>query len=735
MRPGRLLASAVSLALIVYLAVTLDLSEIAAQYADMVPEFVAGALAISLLNLLVGTVRLASLVRHLGRVSVAFMDLLRANVAGLLSSLVVPNLIGSVVGRYVLLRRNGLTIGDIATLVTVERLLLVLVGGSLLIVGWTAVLGVDTLTVIAGELALPQIVCGLLLAIIFLFSAFRWKREANLIASVLSLKNLARAAWLISLTLFGQGLMLVVYLFCTKALAIPDVNPWKLMALATIVSFAAGLPFSVNGWGVREIAAIFAFQHAGIGAPEAVAISVLVGLLSTCVILISAPSLLLNRSQKQSTEIDEAALTEAPVSAGQSRWKFLLIAALGVGLLIFFTIHVPIEDTLITMNFGDPFAVLAFVLCALSLVGTRQAPFKVPAAFSAWIAALTGMIVLGFIIGISRYGVTDWALSNRFVGWGVILGYTGLGAMIVSTLGRHGLRQLCEVILASAAAIIWFSLIYPRAGNLFGWPPDFAENFEGFSSNRNTFAFQLLIALCGALAYSRVMAKKERLWCYCFLMGSVIFGIYRTYSLAGIGGGAIVLAATFLFGLADRRVVLKSLAAAALIWGLLKLDVYVFQWDILPTGVFSSIAGGSVANVSLMERFLSVTHGLSLWRENPIFGAGLGAFVNLNLGERGQALVIHSVYVWLLAEFGLFGFLVAASLPVAVMVMLIRSWRQPKSPAAVLLIGCGISFLVFSTVHDIAYQRLFWIVLGAVAAAYGWRSHMPARIKGASGAA
>jgi len=721
MKPGRILASAVSLALIGYILVTLDISAIAAQYAEIVPEFVFGALVLMVLNLLAGTARLVFLVRYVSRVSIAFTDLLRANVAGLLSSLFVPNLIGSVVGRYVLLRRNGLTVGDIASLVTIERLLLVLVGGSLLVVGWVAVLGVGTLSAIAGEVALPQIIGGLVLAVAFLFAAFRWKREADLVRSILSLKSLLRTAWLVTLTLAGQGLMLVVYLFCTKSLGLQDVNPWKFLAVAAIVSFAAGLPFSINGWGVREIAAIFAFEHVGIEAPEAVAISVLVGILSTCVILIAAPSLFLSRPPISTDRLDDETLANTTVKSERARWKIIMIAGLGVGLLIFITIHVPIQNTLITMNFGDPFAILAFILCLVSWLGTRRPPFTAPAAFSAWIAALTAVIAIGFAIGAGRFGVTDWAMNNRFLGWGVILGYTGLGAMIVSTLGRHGLRQLCEVILASGAAIVWFTVIYPRAGSIFGWPVVVDGNFNGFSSNRNTFAFQLLIALSGALAYSRVMARHGRTWCYCFLAGSVIFGILRTYSLAGIGTGALLLAFAALLGLADRIVVLRAVAIAVLLWMAVKIDTQLFGWQNVASGSFSSISDGAIANNSLVERFLSMSEGLALWREHPIFGAGLGAFVNLDLGERGQPLVIHSVYIWLLAEFGAIGFVIAASLPVAVAIAFARSRLTTTPPAAVLLIACGATFLIFGAVHDIAYQRLFWMVLGAVAAGYGFR--------------
>ncbi len=50
------------------------------------------------------------------------------------------------------------------------------------------------------------------------------------------------------------------------------------------------------------------------------------------------------------------------------------------------------------------------------------------------------------------------------------------------------------------------------------------------------------------------------------------------------------------------------------------------------------------------ERLLTIAGGLKLFVENPLFGAGLGAFSLQTLATHGKPLVIHSTALWLLAE-------------------------------------------------------------------------------------
>ena len=66
------------------------------------------------------------------------------------------------------------------------------------------------------------------------------------------------------------------------------------------------------------------------------------------------------------------------------------------------------------------------------------------------------------------------------------------------------------------------------------------------------------------------------------------------------------------------------------------------------------------SDASTQERILTLREGWKLFKSHPLFGAGLGAFRNEMFvsSTTGIPLLIHSTALWLLAELGLFGFLI-----------------------------------------------------------------------------
>ncbi len=115
---------------------------------------------------------------------------------------------------------------------------------------------------------------------------------------------------------------------------------------------------------------------------------------------------------------------------------------------------------------------------------------------------------------------------------------------------------------------------------------------------------------------------------------------------------------------------------------------------------------------STNERLISIYGGLDLFRGHPIFGAGLGAFRNeMILASGGIPLIIHSTAVWLLAEFGLVGFLVFA---VPGLYVWITEWPRAREDRASAVIAlCFVAFAVMSAPADMMYQRTFWLLVGA----------------------
>jgi O-antigen ligase len=84
------------------------------------------------------------------------------------------------------------------------------------------------------------------------------------------------------------------------------------------------------------------------------------------------------------------------------------------------------------------------------------------------------------------------------------------------------------------------------------------------------------------------------------------------------------------------------------------------------------------------------------------------------LAASGIPLVIHSTYLWLLAELGVLGFMVFVAPAAFVLWAEIR--RTARDEASVVLILCLVGFAAMSIPADMMYQRTFWLVCGAALA-------------------
>ncbi|HMU31537.1 MAG: O-antigen ligase family protein [Nitrospira sp.] len=115
---------------------------------------------------------------------------------------------------------------------------------------------------------------------------------------------------------------------------------------------------------------------------------------------------------------------------------------------------------------------------------------------------------------------------------------------------------------------------------------------------------------------------------------------------------------------------------------------------------------------SNLERWETLTHGLEMWQQSPVLGVGLGVFNEKSPMWAGHPQVIHSTPLWILAEFGLLGGAVFGWTFFLLAHHAIRSGTT--QPANCILLLLLVAFAVFSLAHEIFYQRILWLVLGAV---------------------
>ncbi len=680
---------------------------------------VVGVLTAFALNLAVVSFRLGRLLKYFG-VTVPHGIATKASLQGHFASLFLISLFGQVAGRQAVLRRYGTPSVFVASLTAIERAVLFVVSGGFCFLGSARLLDVSKVAAFFDKISFTQMFLATALCLLASLWFCRSGFETQLLTGMRSKQSIGRFFEITAITFVTQVLVLGAFVIAGLGLA-PEIGFWNYLAAAAITSFAASLPISVNGWGVRELTAVFAFGHIGMPPSSALAISILVGLCSTAVILAEFPYALSRHGAVAGEDLHlsgNATLGRLPIEK-IATWGLVIAGTV----LTFFQIHLPLHGGVINLNFADAFAVLALASVATHAFFSRSLPVWSVPKFNLLLVAVGLLLLFSFLHGVQVIGVTQWALAGRLLGWLILLGYLSMGVLAVSYLGKLGIRRFIETLVASAVVIVLFQAII-RWLAYSGWidPSAVTLKLEGYSGNRNSFAFQLLTCSVLLIAYFRYLSKSAsqvRLGPFggqrdIFLAaghGAILAGVVLSGSRAGILTGIILLAFAGLAGFANRRMLLRSLIFGILIW-------LIFAW-LLPWGsqlfaeqVVSHLEVQSVFfdERSDPERWGTILRGFEMWRDAPWFGAGLGVFIEMSSQWFKQPIVIHSTPVWILAEFGILG---AAALSAALIWILVSVARagftKPQNRAVIMLLGV---FAIFGLVHEIFYQRIFWLGLG-----------------------
>jgi hypothetical protein len=279
---------------------------------------------------------------------------------------------------------------------------------------------------------------------------------------------------------------------------------------------------------------------------------------------------------------------------------------------------------------------------------------------NAVVAVATLVLGISLVHGAIKFGWTEWALVNRFFGWFILLAYAMTGALFIRESGEHALRTILLTFAGAAAAIVVveIGLVLLKKGGIGLSLETALFNLQGFSQNRNFFAFQLLMAITATTVAAR--GAMLRL----ILLTLMIAGLWYCGSRSGWITLLLVLGVSIYMRAAEvREIAIAIIGAVALVFMVGGLVPLLAGGTAIPTNdnlqELLKIISPSQANMD--ERLISIFGGLQLFVDHPVFGAGLGSFRNqMILGSSGIPLLIHSTAVWLLAEMGIIGFLVFA---------------------------------------------------------------------------
>jgi hypothetical protein len=192
-----------------------------------------------------------------------------------------------------------------------------------------------------------------------------------------------------------------------------------------------------------------------------------------------------------------------------------------------------------------------------------------------------------------------------------------------------------------------------------------------------------------------------------FLLTLFGLGIYFSASRSGFGGMLAIVAMLAYFRTGPRRVLVKSIIVAAATIGTIAVAAKIISISINGADIFYKWAFGEAYDANV--RWQSLSDGLAMFLQSPLVGAGLGAFMNAN----GGILQIHSTPIWLLAETGLIGLIIFATPAIR---LFVASWREGRAdPIAAMTVSVLLAFALMSSVHEMMYQRVLWLLLGAAA--------------------
>ena len=112
------------------------------------------------------------------------------------------------------------------------------------------------------------------------------------------------------------------------------------------------------------------------------------------------------------------------------------------------------------------------------------------------------------------------------------------------------------------------------------------------------------------------------------------------------------------------------------------------------------------------ERWETIKAGLTLWKEHPTFGAGIGAYFESLRRKGEEPKGIHSVYIWFLAEMGAVGLLALLSAGGLLAYSGWTAFSTQHRQWGFTALGCLTCMGIGGLVQDFSYQRIFWFVLG-----------------------
>lgn len=674
-----------------------------ADFTDSIARFSASGLVLIvcgiLIAFLVAAFRLKLIAADFGYPLTFFQSVATVSV-GQVGGFLFFQLIGQLVARGAYLARHNISMTGTVLITGTERIGAALVSIALAVSGAIYIFSGITLQI---NLSPIRLILGL--SFVLLISGYMWRHALLTAWRAITFSDVKKLLRSLAVSILVQLPMMGAYITAAHAIA-PQIPLLDLAAASTLVMFAASIPISFAGWGVRELSAVAALSAIGVPKEGALLVALLIGTVSIlAAFFLTAISTVgpVNKIRTTAASPHTDRLTARDLLLPQ-------IIPVVAAVLIFFQVNLPTKSTLINVNLADPILILGGLISVFAMSQRRFPQWRISGMNLHFIACTLAM-TLALLIGAHSIGWTEWALANKYLGWFVLMATALTGAMAANI----GLEKILRTFVVAGCAVI----VFQYGSNLlqiFGIIK--TSPTVGFTQNSNAFAFQCIMVLCAALA----LPGRRTLF-----VAIALTGLWLALSRAGLIAGIVVVlvASVYIRGVFISIVLALCIAALATISLLL---VSGYSAGLFTGGGAGPFTGGgaglftggglqaidkltfSRADSSIAEHLLSMTGAVRMFTENPLFGGGLGVYIEQWKGS--NALVIHSTPLWLLGEFGLVGLLIFFA-PIAriagVELPRFRSNDMAGNFTVLIIVALG----VMSLFHELLYQRTFWFLLGA----------------------
>lgn len=321
-----------------------------------------------------------------------------------------------------------------------------------------------------------------------------------------------------------------------------------------------------------------------------------------------------------------------------------------------------------------------------------------------WLLGITVALTIALLIGHERFdNWSSWALVNKWGGWFALLAYFLIGTAIVRAGGADLRAEFLQTFLVTAVAIALVNAV-AMPWLLLHYTLPFGIEFNratGGMQNANAFGFVVTVA---ALL---VLASGERTKLF---LPPLLVALWFTSSRGALL--AFAVGASLCLLLAPRRL-LPALGASAIALVAIAIvtaasiavdPIRLAQAEsgYAPIG-FLSIERLDPEAATIKERQEQNGRAISLFVQAPVFGHGLGYFIE------AEESTLHNSLLWIVLETGLVGALAVTGF----LLMAVRYlYLGRDDPFLLGMVAVSSAFMVMSVTGEFLYQRHLWLLLG-----------------------